>query len=64
MIDNSDVWRSAEGMLKTHGDKAAMHCAMSVERFRQRGDAVGVEVWESILNAVRQLEAKATGQVS
>ena len=56
MIDDIDIWRSANLYVKRYGDEASIHAAMQVDRLLERGDVDGAQVWRRILGAIKELE--------
>jgi hypothetical protein len=53
---NEEIERTARAMRRLHGSRTPAECKAIIARFRKRQDPVGVETWESILAAVRQIE--------
>ena len=53
---NEEIERTARAMRRLHGSRAPAECKTIIARFRKREDLVGVETWEGILAAVRQIE--------
>ena len=56
-MDEEQIKRSAEALVRTHGDRAAMVCAQTAERWLQRGDPVAAELWTKIMHQTRKLMA-------
>lgn len=59
MLDEEDIWRSAETIIRAHGAHASMLCADTAERWKKRGDMEAFELWVRIMNAVRKIEMRA-----
>jgi hypothetical protein len=53
--NETDIFRSAETLVRNHGDKAAMECANMVDRWTARGDNDAADVWRRVLRAVRKM---------
>jgi hypothetical protein len=56
MVEDRDIFRAAEGLLRNHGDKAPMECASMAERWARRGDIEAAEVWRRIMTAIREMQ--------
>lgn len=56
MVDDRSVLQTAQGLLRAHGDKAAMECAEMADRWERRGDKEAADVWRRVMKAVRELE--------
>jgi hypothetical protein len=59
MPSQRDVYLAANILVKQHGDEAAIFAAMSVDRLAAKGDLAGRAVWMRVLEAVKELQAKA-----
>ncbi len=59
MIPDLDIWRSANLLVKRHGEDAPIHAAMRADAKREAGDLDGLAVWERILRAVEELQETA-----
>jgi hypothetical protein len=55
-MTESEVWCTANSLIKTHGSKAAMEAAMMADKLYARKDKTGHEVWKRITVAIRELE--------
>jgi hypothetical protein len=64
MVDEADILRSAESLLRNHGEKAAMECANMVDRWTARGDKEAAGVWRRVMLAVRKMQAQKPDQDS
>ncbi len=58
MIPDRDIWRSAQVLIKQHGEDAPIHAAMKADAMLDKGDLDGVVVWRRILRAVEELLSK------
>jgi hypothetical protein len=62
MVDDPDIWRAANLMLKRHGADAEVAAAMRADELLARGDVEGCSVWKRILVAVRELSRTAPAE--
>lgn len=51
-----DIYRSAHGLIKQHGDDAAIEAAMRADELLDKGDVDGCAVWKRILIAVKEIQ--------
>ncbi len=58
MVDDLDIYRSANELIKQHGDEALVHAAMRAGELAADGDMDGRAVWLRIGKAVEELLAK------
>jgi hypothetical protein len=58
-IPEIDIWRVANMLLKHHGDCAQAEADRQGAAQRERGDAMGVEVWRRIKVAVAELRRQS-----
>jgi hypothetical protein len=54
-MEEIDIWRSANQLIKTYGDKAAEVAAGKVVEYSKTDDAEGMAVWVQIMLAIREL---------
>jgi hypothetical protein len=54
-MEEIDVWRSADLLIKQHGDKAAEVAAGKVVEMQRADDGEGIVVWVQIMLAIREL---------
>ncbi len=59
MIPDLDLYRSANLLVKHHGQDAPIHAAMRADAMLDKGDLGGVAVWKRILRAVEELQGTA-----
>jgi hypothetical protein len=57
MTADADIWRSAQLLIKQHGDDAPMHAKVRSAELLAKGDLEGVRVWMAITRAVERLLA-------
>ncbi len=59
MIPDLDIYRSANALVKQHGQDAPIHAAMRADELLDKGDLDGYAVWKRILRAVEELQGTA-----
>ncbi len=55
MTPELDIFRSANLLVKQHGQDAPIHAAMRADAMLDKGDLDGYAVWKQILRAVEEL---------
>jgi hypothetical protein len=55
MIDDLDIFRAADVLIKRHGADAAIDAARRADEYLAAGDLEGCAVWKRILAAVLEL---------
>ncbi len=58
MVDDLDIYRSANELINQHGDEALVHAAMRADELAADGDMNGRAVWLRIVKAVEEFLAK------
>ena len=53
-----DIYRTANELIKQHGEDAPIHAAMRTDELLDAGDLDGQAVWKRILAAVEELQSK------
>ncbi|MCZ6896030.1 MAG: hypothetical protein O7H40_18540, partial [Gammaproteobacteria bacterium] len=61
MTPNLDTYRTANLLVKQHGEDAPIHAAMRADAMLEKGDLAGYAVWKRILRAVGDLQRTAPG---
>ena len=56
MTPDLDIYRSANVLVKQHGQDAPIEPAMRVDAMLEKGDQDGFAVWKRILRAVEELQ--------
>ncbi len=56
MIPDLDIYRSAQVLVKRHGEDAPIHAAMRADAMLDKGDLDGAATWKRILKAVEDLQ--------
>ncbi len=59
LIPDLDIYRSANVLVKHHGQDAPIHAAMRADAMLEKGDLNGYGVWRRILRAVEELQGTA-----
>ncbi len=55
MTSDIDIFRSANILVKQHGEDAPLHAAMRADATLKAGDPDGYAMWKRILRAVGEL---------
>ncbi len=61
MIPDLDIYRSANLLVKRHGEDAPVEAAMRADVMLEAGDLDGYAVWKRILRAVAELQGTEPG---
>ncbi len=61
MIPDLDIYRSAQVLVKQHGQDAPIHAAMRADAMLDKGDLDGYAVWRRILRVVEGLQVTVPG---
>ena len=56
MIPDLDIYRSANLIVKRHGEDAPIEAAMRADAMLEAGDLDGLAVWKRILKAIEELQ--------
>ena len=56
MIDDHDLWRAAQLMIKRHGEDAPVVAAQRADELFEEGDLDGAAVWRRITAAIEDLQ--------
>ena len=56
MIPDLDIYRSAQVLIKQHGNDAPIEAATRADAMLDKGDLDGVATWRRILRAVEELQ--------
>ncbi len=56
MTPDLDIYRSAQALVKRHGQDAPIHAAMRADAMLDKGDLDGYAVWKRIVRAVEELQ--------
>ncbi len=55
MIPDLDIYRSAQVLIKQHGEDAPIHAAMRADAMLGKGDLDGYAVWKRVVKAAEVL---------
>ena len=61
MIPDLDIYRSANILVKQHGEDAPIQAAMRADATLEAGDLDGLAVWKRILRAVEESQRVEPG---
>ena len=56
MPDEIDIYRSANLLIKQHGDEAVIFAAMQADSCLEKGDLDGKVVWQAVIKAIEELQ--------
>ncbi len=56
MTPDIDIWRSANELVKRHGEDAPIHTAMKADAMLEAGDLDGLAVWRRVMRAVGEIQ--------
>ena len=54
--DEIDIYRSANLLIKQHGDKAAIFAAQQADACLEKGDLDGKVVWLAVIEDIKELQ--------
>jgi hypothetical protein len=54
-VDDLDIWRAADLLIKQHGDDAELVAALRSDAMLDKADTEGCRVWNRIRQAIRTL---------
>jgi len=55
VTSNIDIYRTANELIKQHGDDAPIQAAMRADELMEAGDLDGLATWNRILRAIEEL---------
>ncbi len=61
LIPDLDIYRSANILVKQHGEDAPIQAAMRADAMLEKGDLEGCAVWKRVLRAVEELQGTGPG---
>ena len=61
MIPDLDIYRSANVLVKRHGEDAPIEAAMRADAMLEKGDLDGGVVWKRVLRAATELQRPEPG---
>ena len=59
MVSDLDIYRTANVLVKQHGEDAPIHAAMRADELLEEGDLDGYAVFKQVVKAVESLLTKA-----
>ncbi len=61
MTSDLDIYRSANLLVKQHGEDAPIHAAMRADATLEAGDLDGYAVWKRVVKEVEQFQREESG---
>ncbi len=58
MISNLDIYRTANVLIREHGEDAALEAAQRADAMLEKGSVDGQRVWKRVLAAVMEIQRK------
>ena len=58
MISDLDIYRSAQVLIREHGEDAALEAAHRADALLEKGAVEGCAVWRRVLKALGELQRK------
>ncbi len=58
MISDLDIYRSANVLIREHGEEAVIEAAKHADAMLAKGDLKGLAVWKRIVKATKELLSK------
>ena len=58
MIPDLDIYRTANILVKQHGEDAPIQAPMRADAMLEKGDLEACAVWKRVLRAVEELQSK------
>ena len=58
MVDDVDIWRSANLLIRQYGDEAVIYAAMQADACLEAGDLDGKAMWLRVIAAIGELQNK------
>jgi triphosphoribosyl-dephospho-CoA synthetase len=55
-MEDIDIWRAAQQLIKTHGADAALMAAQRADALLSEGAVEGSRTWEKIVAAINELQ--------
>ncbi len=60
MTSDLDIYRSANVLIREHGEEAALDAAMRADAMLAKGDMNRLAVWKRIVRAVEEIQRTST----
>ncbi len=61
MIRDLDIYRTANVLIRDHGEDADLEAAQRADAMLEKGDMKGKAVWLRVLRAVEDIQRNASG---
>ncbi len=58
MTSDLDIYRTANELIKQHGEDAPIHAAMRADEMLEAGDLDGQSTWKQILKTIEELQSR------
>ena len=55
MVDEINIYRSANLLIKQHGEDAAIYAAMQADKCLEKGDLDGKVAWLTVIKAIEEI---------
>ena len=55
VVEEIDIYRSANLLIKQHGEEAEIFAAMQADECLEKGDLDGKVVWQAVIKAIKEL---------
>ena len=62
MVSDLDIYRSANLLIREHGEDAKLEASLKADKFLEKGDMDGVVVWKKIISAIEVLQNENNGE--
>ncbi len=60
VVEEIDIYRSANLLIKQHGEEAEIFAAMQADECLGKGDLDGKVVWQAVIKAIEELQDPST----
>jgi hypothetical protein len=61
MTTDLDIYRTANVLIREHGDDAALEAAQQADAMLEKGSLDGQRVWKRVLAAVKEIQRQERG---
>jgi len=58
MVDDIDIYRSANLLIKQHDEEAVLFAAMQADKCLEAGELDGKNTWVRVIAAIKELQSK------
>jgi hypothetical protein len=56
LVEDTDIYRSANLLIKEYGEEAAIYAAMQVDACVESGDLDGKAIWLRVIESIKELQ--------